>query len=248
MADSGATSSSITLPPGLYLRTAGHFNSCFMLEPDGAFWLRWQDDEQGTWLQGGGRAMEILETVVDRALHYEIRLHGNFACAVPSSSGDTADDELPKGFEAGAAKKAKKVKKGKAKKTKKASSRGASSSRASPKKGAPEKQPPSADADRKASTSDDSAAAKAYTIVEVEDAGPYVINESIVCPESAGQSLEEMRAWIAQAAGEALQSEYGAQMVEEMRAAAGFPFNHGVEVEWEAKDEPAIDPDEAMAA
>ena len=59
-----------------------------------------------------------------------------------------------------------------------------------------------------------------------------VIHEQIVCPEDAGATVTEMRAWIAEAAGGALKHELGAQRAAELRA-PGFPFNHGVEVEWD---------------
>jgi hypothetical protein len=251
------------LPPGLYLRRAGPqgFSSIFLLETDRTFRLRWYDGSNGTWLQGAGQVTMVLETVEARALKYEIRLQGDFACAVLQEKGDAKGgleterlekegletERLPKGFGEGAGKKAKKAKKGggvpKGKLAPKKKKGGkASSSRPS----TPEKPRPPADASTPASPAaaelqaddDEKMAAggaePAITVVEVRD-GPYVIHEAVQCPPEAGETLDEMRAWIAKAAETALQSEFGEQRALEMRS-EGYPFNHGVDVEWEEED------------
>lgn len=155
----GATAT--MLPPGLYLRrgAVSEFSSIFLLDEDGSFRLRWFDGANGTWLQGAGRVAMVLEMAEGRSLKYEIRLQGDFACAVASTSGDeraaleTArlendgleTERLPKGFGEGAGKKAKKAKKttGGSPKGKLAPKKKKGGGKASSRPGTPEKVRPS---------------------------------------------------------------------------------------------------------
>ena len=255
-------SSAFPLPPGLFLRLAGHFSSSFFLEPDGSFGLQWSDSAADQWLQGSGRATEIIETIDGRQIKYEIRLHGDFACGLPAADADDAAsgaatvEELPKQLQTTVNKAKGKVKKGKAKKKKKSArkegtARGAASAGATAASAAAsaEATPAPTTTDAKAAVASEAttaataastdgtatASTRVYSVVEVHD-GPYVIHETIACPPEAGESPEEMRRWIADAAAAALQNELGAATAQALRA-PGFPFNHGVEVEWDDDEE-----------
>ena len=125
------------LPPGLYSSRRGTIISFFLLEHDGTFRLRWIDDgnkgsvqPNGTWLQGSGHVEEVAVTVEGRSMRYEIKLQGDFACAIrdeglqgvrdvsdaaaaPDDNAELLTERLPAGFGAGSGKKAKtKAKKG----------------------------------------------------------------------------------------------------------------------------------------
>jgi len=243
--------SGIALPPGLYERHSGSFYSCFFLEPDGSFRLRWHDSVAGTALQGAGQAIEILEQFEGRVLKYELRLRGDFACAVPQvSDASTAraigEADLPKGFGEAGAKKAKvrKSKKGGkakatvgAKKKKKQPARPAANKATPPTAvaGASAAAAPSTDGAEGASSAALSSASARMMVVEVLD-GPYVMHESIACPAAAGATADEMRAWIAHVAASEVANAEGAQLIEELRA-PGFPFNLFPDEEEEEEDD-----------
>lgn len=219
----------IALPPGLFERHAGKFMSCFLLEADGGFKLKWSDAGKGTWLQGAGRATEIVETLEGRTLKYEIKLRGDFACAVPEGS-DAKEVELPQGFDAAAASKAKKSPAKKTSPTKKGTGGGGKGGKkknsARPKNASPEKK--------------DGGAAAKVVIMEMRDE-PYVIQEQIACPAEAGETAEEMRAWIAQIAKGELDDDAGKQRALEF-SVPGYPFNLS------SSDEPLAEEEEEAAS
>ena len=82
----------ISLPPGLYERSTATFRSCLHLTSTGIFRLKWSNSETSHWLKGSGHAIEILERVEGRVLHYEMKLRGNFVCTTAPGADGAAEE------------------------------------------------------------------------------------------------------------------------------------------------------------
>jgi hypothetical protein len=227
----------IALPVGLYERESGQFTSCFLREADGRFRLRWHDREKGTWLQGAGKIAETLERAEGNALHYDIKLRGDFVCGTPEGfSGSNVlgeatvasadglaplDGAPPPATAAQVTELPKRKQKGKR----------APSERGSTKKGsAPSSRTPTkaADSSAKAKKRDDAEVAPpnsqaAVVVQELRDR-PYSFCETVRCPPQC-EGLDAMRSWLAAAAGGELENEVGQARAAELRQ-AGFPFDY----------------------